>query len=205
MYLKAVIRPFSSIRRLLWGAFLLMWPVVNILFFGYLYECARSAYSGSTGLPKWENYGRLFLNGLKMFLISLIYTIPVYLLLAVASTFYLAIDDLLGIPIYAVCIIIIYLLPLALLKFMILGRFGSAFKGLLKRAFTWLYLKTILKLVLLFIPYFLFNLTVALILFSLLSSIDWILYFASLFVVSFVSAAFQITGFTILAKSYRKL
>lgn len=205
MYLQAIKRPFSSVRRLLWGTVLLTIPIVNFLFFGYLYECTRSAYKGREDIPEWGNYGHLFLNGLKMFIISVLYTIPVYFLLALASTFYLAIDDLLGFPLYLLCLLIMYLLPMALLNFVIQGQFSFAFKGILRRAFTWLYLKTIFKLILLLIPYMLFNAVAGFAIFHLLGSIESLMYLALAFVLAFAGAAYQITMFTVLAKIYRKL
>ena len=205
MYLDAVKRPFSSTRRLIWGAFLLFWPIVNLLFYGYLLECTRRAYVGKNDLPKWGNYGYLFLNGLKMFLISAIYSIPVYFLLALASTFYLAIDDLLGFPLYLISILLVYLLPIGLLNFMIQGRFSFAFKGVAKKGFSWRYFKTLLKLLLLLIPYLLFNMVAGFLIFGMLASVDWLMYLLSVIVITIVSAAYQITSFTVLAKIYRKL
>lgn len=205
MYLEAVRRPFSNIRKLLWGAFLLFWPLINLMFFGYLYECARGAYFGKQVLPEWQNYGNLFLNGLKLFLISIIYTIPVYFLLALASTFYLAVDDLLGFPLYLLSILVIYLLPVGMMNFMVHGRFNFAFKKVLRRGFSWLYLKTLLKLLLLLVPYLLFNMVSGFLIFGMLASVDWLMYLLSLIVVNFVAAAYQITFFTILAKIYKKL
>ncbi len=205
MYLQAVKRPFSNQKRLIWGSVLLFFPIINFFFFGYLYECARRAYAGKNELPRWENYGHLFLTGLKMFLISILYAIPVYFLLALASTFYLAIDDLLGFPLYIICFLIMYLLPMALINFTMYGKFSFAFKHIVKRAFTWLYLKTLLKLIVLSIPNLLLNQESGYLIFSVLASVDWLMYLMSVFVLTIVSAAYQITFFTILAKIYRKL
>ena len=205
MYLQAVKRPFSNTKKLLWAAVLLYFPILNFIFFGYLCECTRGAYMGKNALPKWENYFHLFMLGLKLFLISIIYAIPVYFLLALASTFYLAIDDLFGFPLYLMCFLILYLLPMALLNFILYGKFSFAFKHTLKRSFNWLYLKTLLKLILLLIPYMLFNIVAGFLIFSVLASVDWLMFFISTAVVTFVSAAYQITFFTILAKIYRKL
>lgn len=205
MYLDAVKRPFSRKKSLIWSTFLLFFPIVNFFFFGYLSECARFAHEGKNHLPKWNNYGFLFFNGFKMFLISVLYAIPVYFLLALASTFYLAIDDLLGFPLYVFAFVVMYMLPIALISFSVNGRFNFAFKNIAGKAFNWLYLKTLLKLILLIIPYLMFNLVCGFIIFSLLASVDWVMFLLSSFVVTFVSASYQITMFTILAKVYRKL
>ena len=203
VFKEAIKRPFSSPVRLVWAVVLLVLPIVNFIFFGYLYECIRS--SQKNDMPEFKRYGSLFMTGFKMFIISLLYTLPVYILLSIAMTFYLAVDDLLGFPIYAICVIAAYLLPLALVNFAINDSVAFAFQGLLKKAFTKLYLKTIVQLLLLVIPYLLVSSAVAYVLFTFLVDIDWIFYPVSLFTVYFFSALYQITSMTILARVYGKL
>lgn len=205
MYLQAIKRPFSNKKKLIWAAMLSSIPIINWFFLGYLYECAITAYVGNQNLPKWRNYRRLFMNGFKIFIVSLIYMIPVYILLITAATFYLTFDDVLGLPIYLVCFFIIYLIPIALLNFILNENLTLAFKGVFKKAVNWLYFKTILKLLLLLIPYLLLNLVIGLIFFSLLANVDWLMFLLSSFFSLVVIVAYQITMFTILAKVYRKL
>jgi len=55
-------------------------PIVNFIMFGYLMEIFR----GARTAPELNDYGRLFVDGLKLFVVGLIYSIPiiiVYLLL----------------------------------------------------------------------------------------------------------------------------
>jgi hypothetical protein len=55
-------------------------PIVNFIMFGYLMEIFR----GARAAPELDDYGRLFVDGLKLFVVGLIYSIPliiVYLLI----------------------------------------------------------------------------------------------------------------------------
>lgn len=204
MFKEAIIRPFSSPRRLIWSIVLFVIPIVNFIFFGYLYECVRTAQKKD--LPEFKHYGTLFMNGFKMFIISLLYTLPVFILLTIATTFYLAIDDLLGFPLYALCILVAYLLPLALVNFAEHGSVAFAFQDLLKKAFTRLYLKTILQLLILLVPYMLINTAFAFVLLTVMpDALSWLSSFLTFLSTSILSVLYQITFFTILAQNYRKL
>ncbi|MEN6518551.1 MAG: DUF4013 domain-containing protein [Methanospirillum sp.] len=48
-------------------------PIVNFIMFGYLMEIFR----GARGAPELDEYGRLFIDGLKLFVVGLIYSIPI--------------------------------------------------------------------------------------------------------------------------------
>lgn len=203
MFKEAIKRPFSSPVRLVWAVVLFVLPIVNFIYFGYLYECIRT--SQKKDLPEFKHYWRLFVTGFKMFIISLLYTIPIYILLSIAMTFYLAVDDLLGFPLYALSVLIAYLLPIALVNFVAHEKMVFAFQDILKKAFTKLYLKTIVQLMLLVIPYMLVSSVITYVLFALLGNIDWLFYLVSLLTVSVFSVLYQITSMTILAQVHRKL
>src|SRR5665647_2264796 len=47
-------------------------PIVNFIMFGYLMEVFR----GVRAAPELDDYGRLFIDGLKFFIVGLIYSIP---------------------------------------------------------------------------------------------------------------------------------
>jgi hypothetical protein len=47
-------------------------PIVNFIMFGYLMEVFR----GARAAPELDDYGRLFVDGLKLFVVGLIYSIP---------------------------------------------------------------------------------------------------------------------------------
>jgi hypothetical protein len=62
------------IQKILIGGLLMFIPVVNIFALGYLYRYAGQVRSsGHGGLPKWEKWGRLFVDGVIFLGIILLY------------------------------------------------------------------------------------------------------------------------------------
>jgi hypothetical protein len=53
-------------------------PIVNFIMYGYLMEIFR----GPRVAPELEDYGRLFIDGLKFFVVGLIYAIPIFIVYA---------------------------------------------------------------------------------------------------------------------------
>lgn len=52
------------------GALLLIFPIVNFVVFGYLYELiARARRGESLELPEWDDWRRLFVNGVPAFIL----------------------------------------------------------------------------------------------------------------------------------------
>ena len=62
-------------------------PIVNFIAIGYQIKCAKTAMSNKFMMPKWENFGKLFITGVLGSVIVFIYSIPalILLLLAVAT------------------------------------------------------------------------------------------------------------------------
>ena len=54
-------------------------PIVNFISFGYMMEI----YRGTKPAPELENWGILFMDGLKLFIVGLIYMIPVIVIIAI--------------------------------------------------------------------------------------------------------------------------
>lgn len=55
------------------GALLLIFPVVNFVVFGYLYELiARARRGEEPELPEWDEWRRLFVNGVPVFIILMV-------------------------------------------------------------------------------------------------------------------------------------
>jgi hypothetical protein len=54
-------------------------PIVNFISMGYMMEI----YRGAKPAPELENWGTLFVDGLKLFIVMLIYMIPVLVILAI--------------------------------------------------------------------------------------------------------------------------
>ncbi|WP_440949890.1 DUF4013 domain-containing protein [Methanosphaerula subterraneus] len=54
-------------------------PIVNFISMGYMMEI----YRGTRPAPELENWGTLFVDGLKLFIVTLIYMIPVLVIIAI--------------------------------------------------------------------------------------------------------------------------
>ena len=62
-----------------------MIPIVNLIGFGYYLRALRSTFEGSNTLPGFEKIGELFVNGIKLLIVYLIYMIVPLIFYAVAS------------------------------------------------------------------------------------------------------------------------
>jgi len=84
---NAIKRPFTNFSKLLIGIIFSIIPIVNFIAIGYQIQCAKTAMSKKFMMPKWENFGKLFVTGVLGSVIVFIYSIPalVLLLLAVAT------------------------------------------------------------------------------------------------------------------------
>ncbi len=85
-YVKAIKRPFTDLKKLCIGIFFsLPIPLVslftNVAVSGYALQAGKFALENKSELPKWEDYGRLWLNGFLSGIIVLIYSIPIIILL----------------------------------------------------------------------------------------------------------------------------
>ncbi len=73
---SAIKRPFQDLKTFVIGIIVSLIPIVNFCAFGFALECGRRSSKGDNSLPKWENWGALFLNGLKLLVVVLVYQIP---------------------------------------------------------------------------------------------------------------------------------
>lgn len=73
------------IQKVLIGGVLLVIPIVNLIAYGYILKVMKGAIDGKPGMPKWDDWGNLFMNGLMAFIISLIYMIIPILILFVSA------------------------------------------------------------------------------------------------------------------------
>jgi len=139
-YDAAIKRPFKDAKKLLIGAILQIFPVVNFLSMGYHLRCAKSAMSKDYSMPEWTNWGQLFMKGLMSAVIGIIYVIPLGVLaisfIGAAVLAGLANESMLaslgaigvgGIIVTVVAFVTFYLLPLAILSFVEEDKFGAAF------------------------------------------------------------------------------
>lgn len=86
--LRAIKRPFTDFNKLGIGIIFLIIPFINIitgfLVKGYKLESARTAVNKKFAMPKWENWGNLFVRGLLSWVIGLIFMIPAIILILIA-------------------------------------------------------------------------------------------------------------------------
>ena len=80
-YENALKRPFQDIKKLLIGSLLAIIPIVNFMYVGYVAKATKNTLNKNNDLPEWEEWGDLFIKGLTIIVIGLIYSIPVGLFL----------------------------------------------------------------------------------------------------------------------------
>lgn len=88
--LRAIKRPFTDFNKFGVGVVLLMIPFVNLLVRGYKLESARTAMNKKFSMPKWENFGSLFLRGLLSWVIGIVYMLPaiIFIIIPLGKTLY---------------------------------------------------------------------------------------------------------------------
>jgi hypothetical protein len=135
---EAFRRPFSDTQKLVIGILLSIIPFVDWIAKGYVLESARMTLNKKKGLPKWEAWGDLFVNGVLMTVISLIYLIPYFILFIL---FIVNVGNVSGAVFFALSmlalLITIYVLPAAILEYAWKYKFKAAFKQIIwKKAFS---------------------------------------------------------------------
>lgn len=159
-YVESVKRPFTDIGKLVLGIVISIIPIVNFMFSGYLLNVAKSAMKKDMDLPKWENWGTLFVEGLLAFVIGIIYMLPVVVILGglllvgglsvpglIAGGMLGMAGVMAGLGMYIVVLVIIalvlgFLSTVALLTYAETRDFSSAFafRDIIKKAFTGTYI-----------------------------------------------------------------
>ncbi len=80
-YAEALKRPFSDLKKLVIYMILSIIPVINFISVGYLLDVADNSLKKNKDLPEWDDFARLFVEGVKLFFITMIYSIPLIILL----------------------------------------------------------------------------------------------------------------------------
>lgn len=117
---------------------------------GYFARVLRSAAQDESEAPVFEEWGRLFIDGIKMFVIQIIYIAVPFILLAIAivgiagglltegnaaSTVLVVLGVLFVLVALLLSILALYMLPAALANFAYRDKFGAAFDlGTIRRA-----------------------------------------------------------------------
>ena len=134
----------SWIMKIVIGGILLFIPVVNFIVLGYVLEALkRSADGMDVPLPEWDDFGGKFVKGLMLFIIGLVYTIPIWLIACVlwgllfmagaadseSLANVVALLNTCASCLYLVWMIVVWLvLPTAAIRFADTGEFMSAFQ-----------------------------------------------------------------------------
>ncbi len=131
------------ILKILIGGVINIIPVVNLISFGYLLKVMKGSIDGKPGLPKWDDWGNLFMNGLIAAIIGLIYMIiPILIFLISGGSIVAAalsgnvemlmgaIAGAMGGILIALLLVLIFgfLLPMALSMYVRENNFGAALR-----------------------------------------------------------------------------
>src|SRR5512139_1984277 len=73
------------IPKVLIGGIVALIPILNLIAGGYFLKVMKGAMDDKSGMPKWDDWGNLFINGLMAAIIGLIYMIIPILILAVSA------------------------------------------------------------------------------------------------------------------------
>jgi hypothetical protein len=69
----------SWIMKIVIGGILSFIPIVNFMALGYMLEALKRAADGvEVPMPEWDDFGGKFVKGLVLFVIGLVYTIPIW-------------------------------------------------------------------------------------------------------------------------------
>ncbi len=134
----------SWIMKIVIGGILLCIPIVNFMALGYMLEALKKSADGADiPLPEWDDFGGKFMKGLFLFVIGLVYTIPIWLVAcaiwvlmfvagAAESDTLMSMVGLLSTCatcLYLIWIIVVWLvMPAAWTRYAVTGEFMSAFQ-----------------------------------------------------------------------------
>lgn len=72
--------PTSDLGKLLILGIIMIIPIVNFIGMGYFLRALKSNLAGISELPNFDDVGELFIEGLKIFIVGIIYSIPVWII-----------------------------------------------------------------------------------------------------------------------------
>jgi hypothetical protein len=76
----AIKYPSAGWAKILILGVILIIPIVNFIGLGYVFRIIKATFAGIDELPDFDEVGELFIDGLKIFLVSIIYAIPVFII-----------------------------------------------------------------------------------------------------------------------------
>ncbi len=131
------------IVKVLIGGILGIMPIVNFISYGYSVKVMKGAIGGNPGMPKWDDWGDLFVKGLMVFIIELIYMIIPVLIIVISvggalmalftgnfNAFAVAMAGAMGGVLIGLILALIaaFLLPMALAMYVKEDSIGAAFR-----------------------------------------------------------------------------
>jgi len=76
----------SWIKKILIGGIVSLVPIVNFAAMGYVVAVIRNVRDGRpTPLPEWDQFGQMWMSGLWLFVIFLVYMIPIIILACISG------------------------------------------------------------------------------------------------------------------------
>jgi len=85
-YEVAFKKPFTDVSKLIIGILLSILPIVQWIAFGFILECSGVGKTKeSKDMPEWDNWGKLFVNGLLAMSIQVIYFIPAIIVIVIGA------------------------------------------------------------------------------------------------------------------------
>jgi len=144
-YGNAISRPFQDIKKLVIGCLLNILPIVNFLSMGFVVESAKITLKKKDNLPEWDNWGDLFMNGLMVFVIGLIWAIPAIILATIgfgsmwtsimSGTMMGSTPSLVGLGGFGISVLLALIVGLVTAFFVPIAIFGYVTTGQFKDAF----------------------------------------------------------------------
>ncbi len=220
----AIKRPFTDFKKLGIGALMYMIPIVSFItmFFalGYGLECAKTAMKKKEKLPEWTDWGNLFLKGLSVFAIALIYAIPIGIIAA-----FMVVKAIQGIGSYntmlsvqpemimsnmaslglgfilliVLLLLLSYIMPMVLMFFVDKWKFGDAFKlgEIFKKAFTGKYFVA-------WIVIMVYSFAISFLV-GIVSAITAVTFILPLIISAFLNMVLMITSMTVFGEVYKEI
>jgi hypothetical protein len=130
------------LKKVLIGGIVALIPIVNFAALGYIVQVIRNTRDGHPlPLPEWDQFGAYFMDGLWIFLIILVYLIPLFLLLCVQVGSAMALgsnkDAESAVTILSSCLsclmglwglVVAILIPAVLIRYAEVGEFMAGFR-----------------------------------------------------------------------------
>ncbi len=84
-YNLAFKKPFSDFRKLIIGIILNIFPIINLISYGYILESSDIKRGKQTDeMAEWEDFTGFFVKGLLSFIVILIYSVPAMIVGAIS-------------------------------------------------------------------------------------------------------------------------